>query len=502
MPSSTNLVTNLPADFNVFGQGVDTSMAGLLGGTTGQILSKTSGTNMAFTWIANDQGDITGVTATSPLTGGGSSGALTIGIQDASTAQKGSVQLSDSTSTTSSILASTPTAVKSAYDLAAAAIPTSTVTTTGDIIYRNATVPTRLGVGTTGQVLTVAGGVPSWATPATGSSQVAGKNAIINGDFLINQRSFTSNTADGAYNFDRWFGQRQGGLATFTPQTFTPGAAPIAGVEGRNYLQCVNTIMSAAGDYGILSQRIEDVTRYAGQTVTISFYAKAATGTPNVGVQLIQNFGSGGSPSAEVSIPVAAQAISTSWTRYSLTQAVPSISGKTLGTTENTSYLQLNLWTSAGSTYATPSSSTGTQNNTFSIWGVQLEYGSSVTYFTTATGSLGGELALCQRYYWRMSTTATGVPIGMGTAVDATTNWTIVDNPQPMRAIPTSADWLNLKVSDAVSFTNVVTALVFNTGGTLVNIMGFTTSGQTAKVPVITKTGGTTVGYFGLSAEL
>jgi hypothetical protein len=121
MPTSTDLVTDLPADFEVFGQAVATSMADLLGGTTGQILSKTSNTDMDFTWIANDQGDITGVTATSPLTGGGTSGAITVGIQDASTSQKGSVQLSDSTSTTSSVLAATPTAVKAAYDLANAA---------------------------------------------------------------------------------------------------------------------------------------------------------------------------------------------------------------------------------------------------------------------------------------------------------------------------------------------------------------------------------------------
>lgn len=50
MPTSADLVTDLPADFAVFGQGVDTSMQYLLGGTTGQVLSKTSGTNMAFTW--------------------------------------------------------------------------------------------------------------------------------------------------------------------------------------------------------------------------------------------------------------------------------------------------------------------------------------------------------------------------------------------------------------------------------------------------------------------
>ena len=54
MPTSTDLVTDLPADFNVFGQGVDTSMQDLLGGTTGQVLSKASNTNMDFTWIEQD----------------------------------------------------------------------------------------------------------------------------------------------------------------------------------------------------------------------------------------------------------------------------------------------------------------------------------------------------------------------------------------------------------------------------------------------------------------
>ena len=112
MPTNTDLVTDLPADFEVFGQAVATSMADLLGGTSGQILSKNSNTDMDFVWINNDQGDITGITATSPLTGGGTSGAITVGIQSASTSQAGAVQLSDSTSTTSSTVAATSTAVK------------------------------------------------------------------------------------------------------------------------------------------------------------------------------------------------------------------------------------------------------------------------------------------------------------------------------------------------------------------------------------------------------
>lgn len=123
MPTPTDLVTDLPADFEVFGQAVDTAMADLKGGTTGQILSKTTNADMDFTWIANDQGDITGVTATSPLTGGGTSGAITVGILSGTTSNLGAVQLSDSISSTSTTLAATANAVKSAYDLAAAATP-------------------------------------------------------------------------------------------------------------------------------------------------------------------------------------------------------------------------------------------------------------------------------------------------------------------------------------------------------------------------------------------
>ena len=78
MPTATDLVTDLPADFEVFGQAVDTDLADLNGGTTGQILSKTSATDLDFTWINNDQGDITGVTAGTGISGGGTSGTVTV----------------------------------------------------------------------------------------------------------------------------------------------------------------------------------------------------------------------------------------------------------------------------------------------------------------------------------------------------------------------------------------------------------------------------------------
>jgi hypothetical protein len=75
MPTATDLVTDLPADFEVFGQAVATSMADLLGGTSGQVLAKNSNTDMDFVWVTTDdanaiqntivdaKGDLIGATA-------------------------------------------------------------------------------------------------------------------------------------------------------------------------------------------------------------------------------------------------------------------------------------------------------------------------------------------------------------------------------------------------------------------------------------------------------
>jgi hypothetical protein len=228
----------------------------------------------------------------------------------------------------------------------------------------------------------------------------AGKNKIINGDFTINQRAFTSTTATG-YNFDRWRMTRSGGTITVSPQTFTLGAAPVAGYEGTNFCRLDVTGQSAAGDYAIETQYIENVRTFAGQTVTVSLWAKTNAAAA-FAVDVYQDFGTGGSPSATVQVTGQKTATTTNWTRYSFTFAIPSISGKTLGANNN-NFLALRIWASAGSTYNSQTNSLGTQTVTLDIWGVQVEYGSKATPFQTASGgSIQGELAMCQRYFERM----------------------------------------------------------------------------------------------------
>jgi hypothetical protein len=120
---------------NILAASAATTLNALTVGTNGQVLRANSATATGLEWSADFVGTVTDVTSsTGALTIATSTTTPALTIRAATTSVDGIVQLSDSTSTTSSVLAATPTAVKSAYDLAALALPAAGGTVTGQIL--------------------------------------------------------------------------------------------------------------------------------------------------------------------------------------------------------------------------------------------------------------------------------------------------------------------------------------------------------------------------------
>jgi hypothetical protein len=230
--------------------------------------------------------------------------------------------------------------------------------------------------------------------------QLAGlRNRIINGNMGIFQRGATAVGTAGLYGpADRWKSDAAGDTFSTTQGSFVDGDT-LYNTGGAQYFTtvAVTTNTGATTNYFKIGQGIEDVRILAGKTVTVSFWAKAVANT-TIALEVWQSFGTGGSAAA-TGIGQA-QAITTTWTQYSKTFTIPSVSGKTIGPS-NTSLTQLEFWLDAGSSFSGVggrAAGIGAQaSKTVSIAQVQLEIGSVATPFEQRP--YGMELALCQRYY-------------------------------------------------------------------------------------------------------
>jgi hypothetical protein len=281
----------------------------------------------------------------------------------------------------------------------------------------------------------------------------AGKNKIINGDFGVWQRGTSfSNPSSGAYTADRYFLQHDGTGATRTisQQTFTPGTAPVAGYEGTYYFRYAISAAGTGNTYNVIKQAIEDVRVYAGQTVTMSVWLKADSAR-SVVLNLNQYFGSGGS--AEVVGASTTASVTTSWQRFTYTATLGSMSGKTIGTG---SYLTFTLQLPTNTT------------QTVEIWGAQVEAGSVATAFQTATGTIQGELAACQRYLPAISGATNSI---LGFAYSTTGSQIFIKLPTTARVAPTGIT-VNPTLTANYALVNqgftsgTPTAIAWNAGGT------------------------------------
>ena len=279
---------------------------------------------------------------------------------------------------------------------------------------------------------------------------VAGKNKIINGDFGVWQRgtSFT-NFAVGTYTADRFVASYDtapsaGSVAQVAFDYSSSPASdklPISGYNSSYFLRSTITTVGSA-TIAEIQHRIENVRTFAGQTVTLSFWAKADSARSSI-VYLYQN--SGGTGSAYSATPTLS--VTTSWQRYSFTLSLGSISGFTIGAGSSL-YAVIRQALAAGSV--------------LDIWGVQLEAGSVATPFTTATGTVQGELAACQRYYYQPSNTSANIGV-MGATSTTGVARLYIAVPVPMRGNTASVSYTGTpQLYDGLA-TISVTSIAFNT---------------------------------------
>jgi hypothetical protein len=322
---------------------------------------------------------------------------------------------------------------------------------------------------------------------------LAGKNKIINGDFGVWQRGTSFTLAQGdTYTADRFrtgMSSKSGGTITVSQQTFTPGTAPVAGYESTYFWRIEGTSTPAGLSYLATDHSVEDVRTLAGQTVTFSFWAKSDTNR-NVDIGFVQYFGVGGSATLQPTIGTVA--VTTSWSRLSVTYTIPSMAGKTITT---------------GSTGVFRVYHPQNVNFTFDMWGVQMEAGSVATPFTTATGTIQGELAACQRYYYRAPNGGNVYPTfsQWGTATSATLLFSSVVTPVTMRIIPTAVEFSNLRVfGQSTGVYNSITAVALDTAGSALNLMlvQLTSSGLTTNAVYGFGGNNSTASHISFSAEL
>jgi hypothetical protein len=317
----------------------------------------------------------------------------------------------------------------------------------------------------------------------------AGKNAIINGNFGIWQRgsSFTPTTGQ-VYTVDRFLTLRDGTGATVTVsrQAFTPNTAgdPTGAVNGSNYFyRQAQSVAGSGGTYNLMEQRIEGAI-FAGQTVTFSFWAKAAASLTLPQIDYEYTVG-GTNTSANVTSNIA---VTTSWQRFSYTFTMPTYSGYTPNNTSD--FFGIRIWFPSNATF------------TFDTWGWQLELGSTATPFETATGTIQGELAACQRYYFR--NTGSNLYLGSGGIAGDTTNaYVQVKHPTTMRIAPTVSDVSLLKLQIISDIRNINSASIVGSSPDISIFICTVSSGLVATTQsYMLQTQANAAAYLGISAEL
>lgn len=315
-----------------------------------------------------------------------------------------------------------------------------------------------------------------WASVAGQVNSVAplynniGRNLIHNSMFNINQRGLGSWTTSGTFTSDRWYMGFGGGTYTVSVGAMPSNTAAGAfGDEACQYILINNVAgTSGAGDYTIINQKIENIRRLSGKTITLSFWAWSDQSNMKIGVELEQYFGPSGSSTVSGIGSRAFNLVMATPTRFNTTITIPSTSGKTINAGD---YYTLNFWLSAGSGYAARSGGVGVQTAIIYLWGVQLEIGPTMTPLEKLDPRY--EFENCRRFYQTFPNRAYGFNSwSAGGWLDAD-----YDFRPTMRATPTVTF-----TADSPSNVNTLTAILNSSSGCQLQAMSGAAGGASVNV--------------------
>jgi hypothetical protein len=354
----------------------------------------------------------------------------------------------------------------------------------------------RIAVGTNGQVLTAdstaATGL-AWATASGGSTNVAGKNGVLNSAFNVWQRgtSIAGSAAAYLYTADRWQTEASTSITVSRQATGDTTNLPFIQYCARAQRNSGSTATAGV----ILSQSFETINSipFAGRTVTFSFYARRGANFSSTSNLLTANVTSGtgtdenafvGGFTGAAGVISQGATLTTTWQRFTYTA--------TVGTTATQLAVQF-LYTPTGTAGAA---------DFYEVTGVQLEIAGSASAYSPNTSTYQAELAACQRYYWRLTSTSNYAPYGNGAAGTTTSCEIVVNHPTMMRVNPTSVDFSSFELGDGVAGVVVTSLSLFAANQNKSFIIASVASGLTVYRPYILFNRPSTTGYFGLNAEL
>ena len=372
------------------------------------------------------------------------------------------------------------------------AIQNSIVDAKGDLVAASgADTPARLAVGNNGETLVADSAA---TTGLRYSATPSASNPILNAACEIAQRGTTalaSNAATNQFMTDRWQVFRAVAGATFTRQN-TSDTTNLPNIRfcTRAARDSGNTATNAIFTW----QNLETINTipFVGKTVTLSFYARAgANYSPTssllqvrlqTGTGTDQNYINGYTGSAN---PIASTAtLTTTWQRFTYTGTIA------------TSVTEM-----APVVYSEPTGTAGA-NDYYEVTGWQIDIGSVALPFRTYAATIQGDLAACQRYFYRNQATEADAQFAIGTASTTSQVDYMVTLPVSMRTKPASVEYSNLEVTDSANpALVVVTAALFKATPTTAYFYVSSLSSVTQYRPYFLQAN-TSAGYIGFSAEL